>query len=205
MIDAHRSQRFGTFPPIEFLPDVVKPTVEKLLTLRTKLLDAQQSVIDTEAQITKAEAEQITKTVDALANGQDATVDSKPVEAAKCKHEQAVRDSKATWDALCRVEVELYAALQAHHAELSTLASDAAEAVRDEYRQAIEQVAATRRGYHDALDVIRFVESARMPWHKQVNLTYVGQRVGDSPYELDGLRSEVDPSDGKTSASGFNL
>lgn len=189
-------QNWGSFPQDKYIPEGCREPVARLLDLRVKLADAREAEQTARANILKADQASIDVTVQALARGEIASVDNRPVSEAQSKHYQAVRDLRAINGAMELAERDVAAAYAQNGDEAQRLASDATEAARAKYRKAIEDVAQCRREYFDALDTVRFNSQAVLPLtHKRrsPSVNHVGQTVGDSTYELQKLRNEATP------------
>jgi hypothetical protein len=188
-------QQWGGFPREEYIPKGCRESVRHLLDLRVKLADAREAEQEARANIAKADQQSIDATVQALARGELASVDNRPVSEAQAVHYQAVTNLRALNGAMEIAEREVANAYARHAGDAKRLASNAVEAARANYRQAIDTVAQCRRDYHDALDTVRFADQASLSLHDSKRgpvLNHIGQRVGDSPQELGKLRNEVD-------------
>ena len=189
-------QKWGGFPRDEYIPEGCKESVARLLDLRVKLADAREAEQEARANIAKADHASIDATVQALARGELASVDNRPVSVAQAAHYQAVTNLRALNGAMELAEREVANAYARNAGEAARLANEAVNVARTKYRKAIESVAQCRREFHDALDTARFAVEASLPLHdskRGPSVNHVGQRVGDSPQELGKLRNEVDP------------
>jgi hypothetical protein len=190
-------ETYAVLPPEQYIPEGVKPIVDKLHSLRIKVVDNMEAVAVARQRITEVESAQIKATVDKLAAGEtDASVNSTPVDKAKRDAEAALRNLRASYEAVRLVEIELGAAYEAHKVEALSLADDAVETIRGEYRKAVEQLAKVRRDFHDAADAARFARLATATVSDKARMSmigYNGQRVADSAAELARFRAEIDP------------